>query len=101
MLLETGTKPLPYKAYVEKVMFGREGANVKIIDNSGKVIEANEGEYGEQKKVYQEYTEFMQDVEGNYYQAGVFFAYEACGLGFRRGGKIIGNTAQFIGHLVD
>jgi glutathionylspermidine synthase len=100
-LLETANKPLPYKSYVEKVMLGREGANVKIVDNSGKIVQANEGEYGDQKKIYQEYTEFLQDVAGNYYQAGVFFAYEACGLGFRRGGRILNNTAQFTGHLID
>jgi glutathionylspermidine synthase len=101
LLLETDHHPLPYKAYVEKVMFGREGANVKIVDRSGRVLHEKQGEYGDYGKIYQEYTEFMQDVSGNYYQAGVFFAHEACGLGYRRGGPIIENTAQFVGHLID
>jgi glutathionylspermidine synthase len=43
----------------------------------------------------------MKDASGNYYQAGVFFAYEPCGLGYRKGGAIIENTAQFVGHLID
>jgi glutathionylspermidine synthase len=101
LLLRTDDKPLPYKDYVEKVLFGREGANVRIVDRFGKVLSENGGEYADNPKIYQEYTEFMQDYSGNCYQAGVFFAGEACGLGFRRGSRIITNTAQFAGHLVD
>jgi glutathionylspermidine synthase len=82
-------------------MFGREGANVKIVDPHGKVLHEKEGDYGDYGKIYQEFTQFLQDASGNHYQAGVFFAYEACGLGYRRGGPIIENTAQFIGHLID
>jgi glutathionylspermidine synthase len=37
---------------------------------------------------------------GNSYQAGVFFAYEACGLGFRRGEKILNNMSKFVGHII-
>ena len=47
-----------------------------------------------------EYTEFLQDNSNNYYQAGVFFSGESCGLGFRKGGKILDNKARFCGHLV-
>jgi glutathionylspermidine synthase len=101
LLLQTDVVPLSYKDHVEKVMFGREGANVRILDVFGKVLEAADGEYGDYRKVYQEYTEFVQDDKGNRYQAGVFFAGGACALGFRRGGKILDNTAQFIGHTID
>ena len=66
----------------------------------GITLEETEGDYYEQKAIYQEYTEFLQDDSGNYYQAGVFFAGEGAGLGFRCGGKIIDNKAQFCGHLV-
>jgi glutathionylspermidine synthase len=41
------------------------------------------------------------DDGGNYYQAGVFYVRESCGLGFRKGGKILDNTAQFCGHLIE
>lgn len=101
LLLETEKKPLANKVSVQKVLFGREGANVKILSKEGATIEAKEGEYFEQDAVYQEYTEFLRDRAGNFYQAGVFFAGEACGLGFRKGGKIIDNTAQFCGHIVE
>ncbi|OHD90504.1 glutathionylspermidine synthase family protein [Sulfuricurvum sp. RIFCSPLOWO2_12_FULL_43_24] len=99
-LLKTSFEPLKGVAHVEKRMFGREGANVRIMDASGTVIEANDGPYGNFKPIYQEYVEFPKDSQGNCYQAGVFFAYEACGLGFRRGGKILGNMSKFVGHVL-
>lgn len=99
-LLKTSFEPLKGVAHVEKRMFGREGANVRIMDVSGAVIEANDGPYGNFKPIYQEYVEFPKDSQGNCYQAGVFFAYEACGLGFRRGGKILGNMSKFVGHVL-
>lgn len=99
-LLKTSFEPLNEMQYVEKRMFGREGANVRIIDSTGAVIEANDGDYDSFKPIYQEYVEFPKDAQGNNYQAGVFFAYEACGLGFRRGGKILGNMSKFVGHVL-
>ena len=99
-LLKTSFEPLHVKQ-VEKPVFGREGANTKILDANGEVIKANEGPYRNYKKIYQEYTEFAQDTIGNKYQAGVFFAYEACGLGFRRGGEILDNMSKFVGHVLE
>jgi glutathionylspermidine synthase len=98
-LLKTDFEPIE-GAQVEKRMFGREGANTKIVDADGNEMAATEGPYGNYKPVYQEYVEFPQDAEGNHYQAGVFFAYEACGLGFRRGGKILDNMSKFVGHIL-
>ncbi|MBD3805740.1 glutathionylspermidine synthase family protein [Sulfuricurvum sp.] len=99
-LLKTSFEPLKGVPYVEKRMFGREGANVRILDASGSVTESNDGPYGNFKPIYQEYVEFPRDAAGNSYQAGVFFAYEACGLGFRRGGKILNNMSKFVGHIL-
>lgn len=99
-LLKTSFEPLKGVQQVEKRMFGREGANVRIIDGSGNTIESNDGPYGNFRPIYQEYVEFPKDVQGNSYQAGVFFAYEACGLGFRRGGKILNNMSKFVGHVL-
>jgi len=99
-LLKTSFEPLKGVSYVEKRMFGREGANVQIFDASSNVIEKNDGPYGNFKPVYQEYAELPKDARGNSYQAGVFFAYEACGLGFRRGGKILDNMSKFVGHAL-
>jgi glutathionylspermidine synthase len=98
-LLETSDEPLK-GAYVEKRHFGREGANTKIVDRSGAVVAETKGPYENYRAVYQEYVEFPKDSEGHKYQAGVFFAYEACGLGFRRGGEIMDNMSKFVGHVL-
>lgn len=97
-LLKTSFEPLAGK-YVEKPVFGREGANTKIVEN-GMSIKETKGPYGNYKKVYQQYVEFPKDSQGNKYQAGVFFAYEACGLGFRKGGEILDNMSKFVGHII-
>jgi glutathionylspermidine synthase len=99
-LLKTSFEPLKNTKQVEKRMFGREGANVRILDASGAIIEANDGPYDTFKPIYQEYIEYPKDIHENSYQAGVFFAYEACGLGFRSGGKILNNMSKFVGHVL-
>ncbi|GAB3260827.1 glutathionylspermidine synthase family protein [Larkinella harenae] len=101
LLLQTESQPLTDRPSVEKVLFGREGANVRILDEQGQVTAEAEGDYGDYPKIYQEYVDLPTDSTGNRYQAGVFFAGEGCGLGFRRGGVILDNGAQFIGHLVE
>jgi len=100
LLLETSYEPLIGKKYVEKRAFGREGANTKIINSDGSVDEETKGEYEGHKAIYQEYVEFPKDEKGNFYQAGVFYSYEACALGFRRGGKILNNMSKFVGHII-
>ena len=100
LLLETSFEPLVGKKQVEKRCFGREGANVKIINADQSIDEQTSGDYEGHKAIYQEYVEFPKDSNGNSYQAGVFFAYEACGLGFRRGGKILNNMSKFVGHII-
>jgi len=101
LLLETDTKPLSGKACVEKVLFGREGSNVRILNADGSERQAVAGEYGDYPRIYQEYVAFTTDSAGFTYQAGVFYAGDACGLGFRRGGLILDNTAGFVGHVVE
>ncbi|MDT3347587.1 glutathionylspermidine synthase family protein, partial [Campylobacter coli] len=59
----------------------------------------NVGPYGNNKAIYQEYVEF-NSCENEYYQAGVFFAYEGCGLGFRKGGLVLDNYSKFVGHII-
>ncbi len=100
LLLETSFEPLVGKKQVEKRCFGREGANVTIINTDQSIDEQTNGEYEGHKPIYQEYVEFPKDSNGNSYQAGVFYAYEACGLGFRRGGKILNNMSKFVGHII-
>jgi len=98
-LLESSFEPLQEKKYVKKTMFGREGANIDIVAN-GETLKSTEGAYGEYKVVYQEYVDFVRDGDGEYYQAGVFYSGEPCGIGFRRGAEILDNMSQFIGHYV-
>ena len=100
-LLQTSFEPIEGIKQVEKPVFGREGANTKIIEADGSVETQRDGPYENYKKVYQEYVEFPEDIHNsNKYQAGVFFAYEACGVGFRKGGKILDNMSKFVGHVI-
>ncbi|GAB2606707.1 glutathionylspermidine synthase family protein [Spirosoma areae] len=100
LLLETDTKPLTGKSCVEKVLFGREGANTRVLNDDGSERQATDGDYETYPKIYQEYVGFPEDSIGHRYQAGVFYAGEACGVGFRRGGLILDNTATFVGHVI-
>lgn len=100
LLLETSYTPLKGKKQVEKRAFGREGANTVIYNADMSIMAKTEGEYGNFKAIYQEYVELPKDSEGRSYQAGVFFAYEGCGLGFRRGGLIMENFSKFVGHRI-
>ncbi len=101
LLLETKNEPLYGKKSVKKVFFGREGANVQIISSFGTPLSNSMGEYGNQKAIYQEYTDFAKDENGNYVQAGVFFSTEPSALGFRIGEEIIDNKASFCGHVIN
>ena len=85
---------------MRKPMFGREGANVAILDADSQVIEQADGPYGHHKSVYQARADYPLDAAGRRYQAGVFFAWEACALGFRRGGPILDDGAKFVGHVM-
>ena len=100
LLLETSFEPLASKKQVKKPVFGREGSSVSILDENANVVETAQGDYDNHKMVYQAYTQLPIDTEGRSYQAGVFYAYEACGLGFRKGGKILNNMSKFVGHIV-
>ena len=99
-LLKTSFEPLQGIKQVEKSVFGREGANTAIVDENNQLVEKTDGPYDNYKKIYQEYVEFPKDVHGKKYQAGVFFAYEACGLSFRKGGEIMDNMSKFVGHVI-
>lgn len=100
LLLETSFEPLQNTKQVQKPVFGREGESVRILDENTTLIEGTEGEYDNHKMVYQAYVELPSDSKKSSYQAGLFFAYESCGVGFRKGGKILNNSSKFVGHLI-
>lgn len=99
-LLETRTEVLQGQKQVAKKMFGREGANTVIYDAAGNILKSIPGEYDRYRTIYQAFADYPQDAQGRSYQAGVFFAWEACGLGFRRGGEILDNLSKFVAHRV-
>ncbi len=86
----------PYKIFKEH---NRSTKGIEDYDNSLDI--KTNGVYENGKPTYQEYVEFNKDNQGNYYQAGVFYAYEACGLGFRKGGKILDDSSKFVGHIIE
>lgn len=100
LLLETDFGLLRGKKCVEKKTLSREGASITVRDQSGNIISATGGEYGIYRSVFQEFAELPADENGYSYQAGIFFSYEPCGLGFRREKGIITNHSQFAGHLI-
>ena len=99
LLLESSFEPLKGKKQVRKRAFGREGANVEILSPTLELLEGKEGIYGNHKELYQEYHP-LNSHNGNFYQPNVFFAYESCGLGFRKGGGIIDNYSKFVSHRI-
>jgi glutathionylspermidine synthase len=101
LLLEASYEPLSGKKQVKKPIYGREGESVMILDSTGEVISGSAGDYDSHKMIYQEFVELPKDSSGNFYQAGVFYAYEACGLGFRKGEAILNNMSKFVGHIVE
>lgn len=100
LLLESSFEPLANQKQVVKPIFGREGESVTIRNPDGSTVAAIKGNYDNHKMVYQAYTELPKDQEGASYQAGVFYAYEACAVGFRKGGLILDNLSKFVGHIV-
>ena len=98
-LLKSSFEPIQEK-YVKKRMFGREGANIDIVEGEALLL-STEGIYEEYSAVYQEYVDFVRDEAGLYYQAGVFYSGKPCGVGFRRGAEILDDMSQFVGHLIE
>ncbi|TYZ08856.1 glutathionylspermidine synthase family protein [Hymenobacter lutimineralis] len=99
LLLEASLQPLAGH-YVSKPLLGREGQNVVEVQSNGQPGAASEGEFGEQPQVYQRWAELPQDAQQRRYQAGVFWAGEACALGFRRDAGFITNLSEFVPHLL-
>jgi len=99
-LLETSYEMLSNKKQIEKKMFGREGCNSVIYNADGSIAKQTSGEYGHYKSIYQEFVDLDKDKNGLNYQAGIFFAYESCGLGFRKGDIILDNLSKFVGHIM-
>ncbi|PJJ61096.1 glutathionylspermidine synthase family protein [Hymenobacter chitinivorans] len=85
--------------YVRKPLLGREGQNVTEIE--GRELQQEQpGEFGQQPQVRQRWAQLPPDAQGRLYQAGVFWAGEACAIGFRREAGVITNLSEFVPHVL-
>ena len=98
LLLEASLQPLAGH-HVRKPVLGREGQNVAEIRADGSTGGEIAGEFGQQPQLYQQWAELPTDAQGRRYQAGVFWAGEACAIGFRREAGLITNLSEFVPHL--
>lgn len=98
LLLESSYEMLN-KKQVKKHAFGREGESVSILSNGGEILTRSAGNYENYPELYQEFAE-LNSHNGSFYQANVFYAYEACALGFRKGGEILNNMSKFASHRI-
>ncbi len=103
LLLKTTFSAADFKfqPYVQKVIFGREGENVKIFDSGAKMLEENDGDFGDYPSVFQSFVELPKDRDEEIYQAGIYFTDKAVSLSYRRrDGLIVDEDSEFIGHYV-
>lgn len=85
-------------SYVKKPRLSREGANVAIVE-SGRTVEENGGDYGDEGYVFQALAPIPVH-DGNRPVCGVWMVnHEACGLGIREDTRrITGNLSRFVPH---
>lgn len=103
-LLETyfGKGNFSGRSYVEKVIYGREGENISIMDTTGKLSAGNDGDFGDYPSIEQKFTDLYKDDDGNYYQGGVYYTNNqvSCLSFRRRDDLIIDEDSEFIPHLL-
>lgn len=97
-LLPCYDSPNGMKAYVKKPLLSREGANVTIIEN-GKLLQATQGEYGQEGFIYQEYFELPVFL-GNRPVVGSWVVGDSpAGIGIREtAAHIHDNLSRFVPH---
>ncbi len=90
------------ESFVEKVIFGRLGENIEIIDKEKAQIARNEGDYAKYDKIYQAFSPLFQDEDDDYYQPGIYVVdQKAAAISFRRCENIIVNDdSEFIPHFI-
>jgi glutathionylspermidine synthase len=86
------------ESYAKKPVFSREGANVSIIKN-GVTIEENQGEYGEEGYLYQQYIE-LPNFDGYHPILGSWIIGGApAGMGIRESSNLVTNAmSRFCPH---
>lgn len=99
LLLEASLEDLSGR-FVRKPLLGREGQNVTEVEG-GRLVQQQPGDFGHQPQVRQRWAELPRDAQGRRYQAGVFWAGEACAISFRREAGVITNLSEFVPHVLD
>lgn len=86
--------------YVRKPIFSREGANVSIIKD-GNVVEAADGEYGEEGFILQAFQE-LPKFEDNYTVIGSWVVGdESAGIAVREDkGRVTKDLSRFLPHII-
>ena len=100
LLLEASYHPIAGQRHVEKPAYSREGANVTLYGATGELVEATPGDYDVFPSVFQAFTDLPHDADVRLYQTGLFWAFEACAVAFRRGDRVMDDKSAFVGHLV-
>lgn len=87
--------------YVIKPILSREGANVKIIKDGG-VVADTQGEYYNEKRVFQKLAELPQ-FDGKHALIGswVIGGCNPAGIGIREGGIVTENNSMYVPHLIE
>ncbi|WP_435010631.1 glutathionylspermidine synthase family protein [Tundrisphaera lichenicola] len=85
--------------HVSKPFYSREGANVSIVEEGVTIAETG-GDYGEGRRIYQEFRE-LPDFGGVFPVIGSWMVNgNACGLGIREDdGPITRNSSRFLPHI--
>ncbi|WP_051719028.1 glutathionylspermidine synthase family protein [Hymenobacter sp. IS2118] len=99
LLLESSLRTMPGH-HIRKPVLGREGQNVAEIQPDGHTSTEVPGDFAQQPQLYQRWAELPTDAQGRRYQAGVFWAGEACAIGFRREAGLITNLSEFVPHVL-
>jgi glutathionylspermidine synthase len=97
-LLRTEFEPFG-DTYVSKPIHSREGANIAIIED-GRTIAETAGEYGEVRRIYQEYHPLPQFGECHTVVGSWMVNGYPCGIGLREDvSPITRNTSRFLPHI--
>jgi glutathionylspermidine synthase len=101
-LLPAAFEPLTGTWQIRKPLHGREGANVAILDEAGRVVSATPGPYEDGPFVYQQYCPLPNFV-GQYPVIGSWMVNGyACGIGIREDvTPITTNHSRFVPHFFD
>ncbi len=85
--------------YVKKPLLSREGSNIQIVQDN-QIIAENEGDYGEEGYIYQEYFEIPRFNDSVPIIGSWVIDQIARGIGIREDISLItGNTSRFVPHF--